>query len=143
MPFFDSVANIAARKMPRVINPTTHAVLDYAVAGGFFFMAARFWRTNRRAALGALFCGGATVTNSVLTNYPGGALKLVDYKTHGKIDAGLAAITASAPQFLGFSDKSEARFFSIQAIAETMITGLTDFNHYATIPEEHPLQAAS
>lgn len=83
------------------------------------------------------------MTNSLLTNYPGGAFKVVDYKTHGKVDAGLAAMTASAPQFLGFSDQFEARFFSLQAITETMITGLTDFNYYATIPEEHPLKAAS
>ncbi len=133
----------AARKMPRVINPTAHAVFDYAVSGLFLVMAARLWKRHRRAALGCVFCGGAGTLNAVLTDYPGGVFKTIEYKTHGRIDAGLAAMTAAAPQVLGFSNQPEARFFSLQAITETVITGMTDFNYYAPVPEEHPLKAVS
>jgi len=143
MPFFHQVANMAARRMPRVINPTAHAVLDYTLAAGFLVMAAKFWKSRRRAALGSLFCGSAAITNSLLTRYPGGAFDVIDYKTHGRIDAALAAMTASTPQFMGFSDEPEARFFSMQAISRTLLTGMSDFNHYSDSPEGHPLKAAS
>ncbi len=75
----------ASRRMPKVIGPATHAVLDYAVAGAFLFMAARFWKRNRRAAMGSLLCGGAAVAGNLLTDYPGGALELLDYGTHRKM----------------------------------------------------------
>jgi len=120
----------AARRMPKRAGPSTHAVLDYAVAGVFFLMAGRFWKRNRRAALGSLLCGGATVANAMLTNYPGGAIDLIDYKTHGHIDAGLAGLTAATPRLLGFANEEEADLFHLQALAETVVTSVTDFDYY-------------
>jgi hypothetical protein len=142
MPILQSGANFAARKMPKVITPGTHAVLDYAVAGAFLVMGMRLWKRNRRAALGSLTCGAAAAINSMLTDYPGGVFRVIDYSTHGRVDAGLAAITAAAPRFLGI-DESEARFFTGSALAETVITGLTDYNYYTDEKEEHPLEAVS
>ncbi len=136
MPLWHYGVRFAARKMPKVIKPTTHAVLDYVVAGGFLLMAARFWKCNRRAAMGSLICGGATMANAMLTDYPGGVFRVMDYRTHGRIEAGLAVLSASTPRFLDFEDEAEARFFSLQALAETTVTGLTDFEYY----EEHPLR---
>ncbi len=52
----------AVGKMPKVIDPTTHAVLDYAIAGSFLLMGVRFWRRSKRAAIGSLVCGGAVVS---------------------------------------------------------------------------------
>jgi hypothetical protein len=130
MPLWHSGVSFAARKMPKVVGPTTHAILDYAVAASFFFMAARFWRTNRRAALGSALCGGAVATNALLTDYPGGVRDVIDYKTHGRIDAGLAGLTAAVPRLMNFSDEPEARAFGLHALAETAITSMTDFDCY-------------
>jgi hypothetical protein len=124
---------LAAGRMPKVINPTTHAVIDYAVAGTFFLMGALYWRRNRKAALGAMLCGSATAMNNLLTDYPGGVQQTLSYKAHGRIDAGLAGITGTMPRLLGFSDDPEARFFGVQALTETAVTALTDFDYY-----EHP-----
>jgi hypothetical protein len=143
MPLLQSGASFAARKMPKVVTPGTHAFLDYAVAGAFLIMGARLWKQHRRAAVGSLSCGAAAAINSMLTDYPGGVFRVIDYQTHGKIDAGLAALTAAVPNFLGFSDDAEASFFNGLAIAETVVTGLTDYNHYTDEPEEHPLKAVS
>ena len=142
MPILQSGARFAARKMPKVISPGAHAVLDYAVAGMFLLMGVRMWKSHRRAALGSLACGTAAAVNSMLTDYPGGVARVIDYRTHGRVDAGLAALTAAAPRFLGFEDDAEARFFSGSALAETVVTGLTDYNYYADDEEEHPLEAA-
>jgi len=130
MALLESGVRFAAGRMPKVIKPGTHAVLDYAVAGVFLAMGARLWKRNRRAALGSLLCGGAAALNAMVTDYPGGVVHAIDYRTHGRIDAGLAALTASAPTLLGFSNEDEARFFGFQALAETVVSGLTDYGYY-------------
>lgn len=129
MPLLETGARFAARRMPKVIPPGSHAVLDYLVAGAFLLMGARMWKRHRRAAVGAVICGGATALNAMLTEYPGGVAPLYDFQTHGRIDATVAAMTASAPKFLGFSDEAEARFFSVQALVETVVAGLTDYEY--------------
>jgi hypothetical protein len=130
MALWQKSVRAAVGKMPKVIDPTTHAVLDYAVAGSLLVMGFRFWKRSKRAAIGSLFCGGSAAANILLTDYPGGARPVISYKTHGRIDAGLAGITAAVPRVMRFEDQREARFFEIAALANTAITGLTDFDYY-------------
>ena len=124
---------MAAGRLPKFIKPQAHAVLDYAVAGTFLLVGALYWRRNRRAAISSFICGGAAAANSLMTDYPGGAWKKISYRTHGKIDAGLAGITAAMPRLMSFSDDAESKFFTTQSMAETAITAVTDFDYY-----EHP-----
>ena len=128
MPLLQQAVRMATGRMPKAIDPPTHAVIDYAVAGSFLVMAALFWRRNRRAAVASLLCGGATAANIALTRYPGGAYDAVSYKTHGRVERGLAGITAMMPKVMGFSDQPEARAFSTMALVATAATSLTDFD---------------
>ena len=121
---------IAAGRMPKIINPSIHAVLDYAVAGAFFMMGASFWRRNKKAALSSFLCGGATAANALLTDYPGGVRPLMSFKSHGRVDAGLAGLTAAMPKFMNFEDDVEARAFGAQAVVETAVTAMTNFDYY-------------
>src|SRR5271166_5717003 len=121
---------MAVGRMPKLFDPTTHAVLDYAVAGSFLLMGVLFWKRSKRAAIGSLVCGGAAAANIMLTNYPGGTRKVISYKSHGRIDAGLAGLTAAVPRIMRFDDEREARFFEIEALANAAIVGLTDFDYY-------------
>ena len=89
--------------------------------------------TQQAAAIGSLLCGGAAAANIVLTDYPGGSRKVLSYKAHGHVDAGIAGVTAAVPRLLRFDDEPEARFFEVEALAETVIVGLTDFDYY-----QHP-----
>ncbi|MGC2695997.1 MAG: hypothetical protein WA738_09415 [Candidatus Angelobacter sp.] len=127
MPILVQAAKFATNKMPKVINPTAHAVIDYAMAASFFGMAAFFWRRNKRAAISALVCGTAETITSLCTDYPGGVVKEITYETHGTIDFGLSGLVASLPDMLRFSDEPESRFFRIQGLALATVTGLTDF----------------
>lgn len=127
MPLLHKGAKFAAKKMPKVISPTTHAVLDYAFAAGFLLKAALIWNRHRRAAVGSLICGGAVLANAMLTDYPGGVLRKISYRTHGRNDSAISGFTASAPGLLGFSKVNDARFFTVSALAETVIVGLTDY----------------
>jgi hypothetical protein len=142
MPFLQKSVAMFAGRAPKVIGPTTHAIIDYAVAGTFIFAGIMFWRRNKRAALGAFACGAATTLNSLFTDYPGGIVPEIRFRTHGRIDAGLAALTATIPSSMGFEDEREARFFQSTAIGETIVTALTDFDaapHRALHP--HPEDA--
>jgi hypothetical protein len=131
MPLLQKGVELAAGRMPKIIKPQAHAVIDYLVAGSFFFMAAVNWRRNKRAAVSCLFCGGTATINNLLTDYPGGVWKMLSFQTHGKLDAGFAGLTAAMPKLIGFRDENESKFFMMQSVAETAVTALTDFEYYA------------
>ena len=130
MALWQKGVRMAVGKMPKVIDPATHTVLDYAVAGSFLLMGILFWKRNRRAAVSSLFCGGTAAANILLTDYPGGSRKVISYQAHGHIDTGIAGMTAALPRLLRFEDEPEAGFFEVAALAETVIVGLTDFDYY-------------
>jgi len=75
MPILNSVAQIVAKPFPRVISPRAHAVLNYVNAGFLLMSGGRFWRRNKRAAVGAFVGGGAVLVLNLLTSHPGGAKK--------------------------------------------------------------------
>jgi hypothetical protein len=129
MPILHSAVKIATRHLPKVISPTAHAVLDYLSAAVFLgtgaFLLAR--GRNKHAAISALVCGVAETTTALLTDFPGGAIDLISFPTHGKIDMGLATMTASFPEFMEFEDELERKFFRIQALMITANAGLTPF----------------
>ena len=127
MPMLVQATKWAANKMPKKITPKTHAIIDYAMAAGFFGMAAFFWRRDKRAAVSCLVCGAAETMNSLLTDYPGGVSRAVSFETHGAIDLGLIGLVASLPGLMRFSRQPEARFFGWQGVAMAAVTGLTDF----------------
>jgi hypothetical protein len=130
MPLWQQGLRFAAGRMPKAIQPSTHALIDCAIAGTFLLVAARFWRRNRRAAIGSLICGGAAAANIIFTDYPGGALDAISYKTHGRVDGGLAGMTAAMPRLMGFANEPEARAFGALALAETLVSSMTDYQHY-------------
>jgi hypothetical protein len=127
MPLLDRSARWAANRLPKVISPKTHAVLDYAAVASFFGMAAFFWRRNQRAAVSCLFCGAAESVAVLLTDYSGSAARPVNFESHGAIDLGLTGLVLSVPDIMRFSKEPEARFFRTQGLAMAVVTGLTDF----------------
>ena len=127
MPILNSLARIAAKPLPKMISPKTHAVLDYMTVGAFVASAGWFWSRSKRAALASLICGSAQLAVSLLTDYPGGVRKIISFKIHRDIDFGLAAMTATMPEFLAFNEESEKKFFQAQGVVISAATQLTDF----------------
>lgn len=134
MPIMQKGIAAMSDHMPKVISPKAHAIADYATLGGFVLMAALFWKRNRRAAIASIACAAAEATNTMLTDFPGGVAKVIDFRTHGRIDLGLAATASALPGFMGFSGEPESKFFSMMGINITVIGALTDFeaapHHY-------------
>ena len=127
MPMLTSATNMLTRRLPKIISPKAHAVVDYITAGAFLLTGAFYWSRNKRAALGAFICGGAEVATALLTDYPGGIKKVISFRNHGKIDIGLAAMTATMPEFMSFRHTREKSFFLGQAGMMTAVSNLTDF----------------
>jgi hypothetical protein len=127
MPIANSLAKIAVAPLPRVISPKAHAVVDYITIGCFLVGAGWFWSRNKRAAVASLVCGGAELAVALLTDYPGGVKKVISYRTHGDIDMGLGAMTATMPEFLAFDDEAERKFFLVQGVVMTVAGKLSKY----------------
>ncbi|MBV8051650.1 MAG: hypothetical protein JOZ80_10705 [Acidobacteriaceae bacterium] len=127
MPMLNSAVQLATKPIPRAISPRTHAIIDYAMVGSLFVSAALFWRRSKRAAVAALIAGGAELAVNLLTNYPGGVKKVINFETHREIDLGLGAMTATLPEFLAFTDERERKFFLAEGAMITAISQLTRF----------------
>lgn len=127
MPIVQKGVVVLSNRMPKVLSPKQHAIADYATLGGLVLMGILFWRRNKRAAIASLGCAGAEAANTLLTDFPGGVAKVIRFPTHGKIDMGLAAICSAVPNFLGFEDEPEAKYFRGMGLNITAVGALTNF----------------
>ena len=127
MPILNRTIQMATQPLPKMISPKAHALFDFLVAGSFFLLAPFLWRRSKRAAIAALLSGSAELAVSLLTNYPGGAKRVIHPRTHRDIDYGLAAMIATMPEFLAFEDDNERKLFLTQSALITAVNGLTDF----------------
>ncbi|HXE06428.1 MAG TPA: hypothetical protein VN612_00945 [Acidobacteriaceae bacterium] len=115
-------------RLPKVIDARTHGVIDYAHAGFFLGMALVCRKRNPRAALAALCTGSFVLVQSLLTDYPLGAGKVIPFKTHGEMDAAFAASSFAMPRIFGFSDTGAAKVFRANGFVEGAVVGMTDFD---------------
>ena len=128
MPITAEVAAAITRRIPPLVSRETHARADYLIAGSFLVGAAMLWRRNRTAALAAALCGGVGLGAAAMTDYSGRRGKPIPWRTHRKIDLGLAAMAGTVPSFMGFGRRSPERsLFTVGAIAITVLTNLTAF----------------
>ena len=127
MGFLETGVKAVSGRMPKMISPTAHAVLDYAIAGSMFVAAAVLWRRHRRAAIASLACGVAEAATAMITDYPGGVKPMISFRTHGRVDGGLATVVGSMPLAFNFADDEESRWFRAHGVAIAAMTGLTDF----------------
>jgi hypothetical protein len=113
--------------VPKVIDPATHAVLDYLTAGTFFALGVSMLGQHKRAA-GLAFANGAAVLGlSMMTRYPGGVFRRISFQTHGIIDVIQAAMAGAGPALLGFASEPEAQAFYGQAAVEAGVVAATDW----------------
>ena len=125
MPILNSAIQIAAKPFPKAFSPKAHAIIDYMTVGSLLVTAAWFWRRSKRASIAALIAGGSELAVSLLTNYPGGVKKVINFRTHRDIDFGLGAMTTTLPEFLAFKDEAEKKFFLVQGAMITAVSQLT------------------
>lgn len=127
MPVLHKGVAALANRLPKVISPKAHAIIDYVTIGSFGLLAYLFWKENKRAAIAATTCGIAELTTTLITDFPGGVVPLISFPAHRGIDMGLAATCASLPNLMRFDDEKEARWFRLLGMNITAVTGMTDF----------------
>ncbi|HVH86859.1 MAG TPA: hypothetical protein VM912_09045 [Terriglobales bacterium] len=127
MPISTKLTELATKPLPKVINPKTHAIIDWATAGAFTASGALLWRKNKRAALASMICGNLVGSLIFLTDCPGGVWKKISFETHGNIDPGVSALVASMPNLLGFSGESESKLFQSMGIGLAAVRSMTNF----------------
>jgi hypothetical protein len=116
------------KRLPKVISPELHGVIDYAQATVFLCAGLFLWKRNRAAAVAALAAGSLKLGESLLTDGPLGVYPALSYEQHGEMDAAIASASLIAPQLLGFGKTgAAATLFRINALVEGAIVGLTDY----------------
>jgi hypothetical protein len=136
MPLLHKSASVVSKRLPKVLGPNVHFIVDYSLAALFFTAGALFWRRHKTASVGALLCGAGTMLNSLFTDHRGGVVGAISWETHGRIDVGLAGLTAAMPGLMGFADDAQARFFEASAVAEALAAGFTDYHVQREIEEQ-------
>jgi hypothetical protein len=114
--------------VPKIIDSSTHAVLDYVTAATFIAMGFGMMKRNRTAANLAFGNGAAVLGLSLMTDYPGGVFRTISFKTHGVIDMLQAGMMALAPTMLGFASEPEAQIFHGSAAFEAAVVAATDWD---------------
>jgi hypothetical protein len=124
--------------LPKPIDARTHGIIDYCHAGLFATVALLCWKRNRNAALAAAGTSAFVLVQSLLTDYPVGAKRLIPFAAHGAMDAGFAALSFAAPRLFGFSGSKAGLFFQSNSILESTAVALTDWDsQHARANETH------
>ena len=116
-------------RLPKVISPRTHGVIDYAHAAFFLTFALACRKKNPPAALAALGTGLLVLGESLLTDYPLGAKRVLPFEVHGQLDSGFAAFSFAIPKLFGFGGTKAAKVFQVNGLVEATVVGLTDFSN--------------
>src|ERR1700712_5382198 len=115
-------------KVPKVISPTAHGIIDYAHAAFFFAVGVLCRRSNKRAASAAFATSGFILAQSLLTDYRFGAKPILPFETHGKMDAAFASGSWLIPRIFGFRGTPEAKIFEMNSLAEASVVEMTDWS---------------
>ncbi len=117
-----SVIPAIERRLPKVIGPKTHGMIDYGHAAFFFGVALLCRRSNKPAALAALGTGALVLVQSLLTDYLLGVKPVISFETHGKMDAAFASASWAIPRTLGFNGTPAAKYSrGIQLLKEPLL----------------------
>lgn len=113
--------------MLKVLNPTLHGALDYALAFAFLFIPGVLGFPNTAASVSQVV-GVAYLGVSLLTRYPLGALKLIPFPVHGALEAVMAVAWIAIPWVFHFSGDTAARlFFVVAGVGLLSVVALTDY----------------
>ncbi|HZQ23487.1 MAG TPA: hypothetical protein VFA89_11895 [Terriglobales bacterium] len=114
--------------VPKPITPKTHKLLDYLTIGAFGVIAGLCWGSKRRASIAAIANGAFILSYTLLTDYDGDGRRPVSFSTHGDLDVIQAGMAAIAPELLAFRDSGIAHVFRGQALNESAVIAMTDFD---------------
>ncbi len=127
MPLLEKGVRAVADRMPKVITPGIHAIIDYGVAASFLAIGIKsILDDQKKAGISAIIVAGAELALNLMTDYPGGVAEVIDLPTHIKIDYGMSGLVGSMPNLMGFTDEWQSWFFRSQGMAIAATASLTE-----------------
>ena len=120
--------NVLETRLPKVISPKTHGIIDYAHAAFFLTLGILCRRSNKAAARTAFVTSGFILAQSLLTDYRFGWKPLISFETHGKMDSIFASASWAVPAVFGFRGTMAAKVFEGNSLAEASVVRMTDWN---------------
>lgn len=127
MPMISETTKTTQTKLPKIVSPTAHGIIDYAHSALFPGLGLL---TNRRAAWAAFTTSGFIFVQSLSTDYRFGAKPLISFETHGKMDTVFATTSWMVPLLFGFKGTAAAKVFEANSLAESSVVGITDWDSY-------------
>ena len=94
----------------KFITPTLHGVLDYLTCGLFLLAPTLFGFAGTYATVCYLLGAGYLVI-SLLTNMPLGAVKVLPFWLHGRLELVSGFVFLVSPWLFGFAENGVARLF--------------------------------
>jgi hypothetical protein len=128
MDFVSGAVEELEERLPKVIDATTHGLIDYGHSLFFLGMAWFLRKRNPRAAAAALGTGVLVLGEALLTDYPMGLGRVIPFEQHGQLDSGFAAVSLLMPRLFGFEGTAAGAVFKANALVEATVVGLTDFD---------------
>ena len=128
MPFRNNEIELLKTRLPKVISPAAHGMIDYAHSAFFFTLGLLCSRSNKNAARAAFATSGFILAQSLLTDYRFGWKPLISFETHGKMDSIFASGSWLIPVLLGFQGTKAGKIFEANSLAEASVVGMTDWN---------------
>ncbi len=118
---------VASEHIPQVLDARAHAVVDYVTAATFLALGFAFRRRHTGASTLAFIHGASVLGASLLTDYPGGVWRTLDFRTHRMLDMMQVSLMGAGPSILGFAGDAEAQLFHGQAVLEGGVIAATDW----------------
>jgi len=106
----------------KFISPTLHGVLDYLTCGLFLLVPTIFGFTGTYATVCYILGAGYLVV-SLITNMPLGALKLLPFWLHGRLELVSGPVFIASPWLFGFANENPLarNFFVIMGIVFLLV----------------------
>jgi hypothetical protein len=124
----EDVRTFQFTSLPKVISPTTHAVIDWTIFAGTITTAYMFGKKNRVIGMSALMTAALEGLNVAFTKFPGGLFRKISFPSHGRMGLGNLPMFVALPALMGFAKRPESLFFYGQVALAALVIGMTDFN---------------
>ena len=122
----------------KLISPTVHGILDYATCA-FFALAPTLLALHGPYATVCYLLAGGYLVISLLTNMPLGAVRVLPFPVHGKLELVSGLVFVAAPWLFGFADENETarNLFVAAGLVFLVVYTLTDWYAQPRAVEVH------
>ena len=110
------------------ISPKIHGVLDYATCA-FFALAPTLFDLRGPYAIVCYVLAGGYLVISLLTNMPLGAVRVIPFPVHGKLELVSGLVFLASPWLFGFANDNETarNLFMGAGVVFLIVYFLTDW----------------